>query len=124
MAGFVRRFTAVPPLEVITQIEGPVIVDLAPPDPVTGAGTGTVLLVGEFEDGLFATDSEAIGAVEVFAQSASLSWSQNGLRRCQAWTLPPQVLEKSSASCVFAALESAVPALSVPAVKGLAAPAT
>lgn len=66
MAGFVRRFTEVQTIEVIRQIEGVVIIDLAPPDPATGAGSGTVLLVGEFEDGFFATDDEVKGAVEVF----------------------------------------------------------
>lgn len=66
MSGFIRRFTEVQPLEVIRQIEGVVIFDLAPPDPATGAGSGTVLLVGEFEDGFFATDEGIKGAVEVF----------------------------------------------------------
>jgi hypothetical protein len=66
MSGYVRRFTSVPTLEVIREIEGLVIIDLAPPAPATGAGTGTVLLVGEFEDGYFATDSQANGAVEVY----------------------------------------------------------
>jgi hypothetical protein len=66
MPGYVRRFTEVPTLEVIREIEGLVIVDLAPPAPATGAGSGTVLLVGEFEDGYFATDEEALGAVEVY----------------------------------------------------------
>jgi hypothetical protein len=64
--GFIRRFTEQPPVEVIRQIEGLNIVDIAPPDPTTGAGSGTVLLVGEFEDGFFATDEEAKGSVEVF----------------------------------------------------------
>lgn len=66
MSGFVRRFTSVPTLEVIKEIEGVVIIDLAPPDPATGTGTGAVLLVGEFEDGFFATEQDAKGAVEVF----------------------------------------------------------
>ena len=69
MAGFVRRFTSTPTIEVIRQIEGVVIVDIAPPDPTTGAGSGTVLLVGEFEDGLFAGDEDAIGSVEVFGSA-------------------------------------------------------
>ena len=69
MSGFVRRFTYVPTLEVIREIEGLVIVDLAPPAPATGAGSGTILLVGEFEDGYFATDPEAQGAVEVFGSN-------------------------------------------------------
>jgi hypothetical protein len=66
MAGFVRRFTFVPTIAVIKEIEGVVIIDLAPPEPATGAGTGAVLVVGEFEDGFFATEPEAKGAVEVF----------------------------------------------------------
>jgi len=64
---FVRRFTEVQPLEVIRQIEGSVIIDLAPPAPATGAGNGAVLLVGEFEDGYFATDE--LGPVEVFGSA-------------------------------------------------------
>jgi hypothetical protein len=66
MSGFTRRFTALPTLATLLAIEGVSIIDLAPPDPVVGAGTGTVLLVGEFEDGLFAVDSTAKGSVEVF----------------------------------------------------------
>jgi hypothetical protein len=69
MAGFIRRFTEVPPVEVIRQIEGINIIDIAPPDPSTGTGSGTVLLVGEFEDGFFATDTDAHGSVEVFGSS-------------------------------------------------------
>lgn len=69
MAGFIRRFTEQPPVEVIRQIEGVNIIDIAPPDPATGTGSGTVLLVGEFEDGLFATDDDSKGSVEVFGSS-------------------------------------------------------
>lgn len=69
MAGFIRRFTEQPPVEVIRQIEGVNIVDIAPPDPATGTGSGAVLLVGEFEDGFFATDSDSKGSVEVFGSN-------------------------------------------------------
>ena len=55
---FVRRFRSVPTETVIQEIEGPVIVDLPPPGVVTGAGSGTVLVVGEFEDGPFALDPD------------------------------------------------------------------
>lgn len=68
MAGFVRRFTSEPTQEVILQIEGPVIIDLAPPPPVTGAGTGTVLLFGEMEDGPLAIDPDG-GPLEVFGST-------------------------------------------------------
>ncbi len=66
MSGFVRRFTSPPTLEQIQAIESVNIIDLAPADPVKGAGSGVVLLVGEFEDGLFATEADAKGAVQVF----------------------------------------------------------
>ncbi len=68
MAGFVRRFTSEPTIEVILQIEGIVIIDLAPPPPVTGAGTGAVLLFGEMEDGPFA-DEATEGPLEVFGST-------------------------------------------------------
>lgn len=68
MSGFVRRYTSEPSLEIITQIEGIVIIDLAPPPPQTGAGSGAVLLVGEFEDGPFAT-TDGEGVLEVFGST-------------------------------------------------------
>lgn len=88
MAGFVRRFTTVPTIEVIKEIEGVVIIDLAPPDPATGAGSGAVLLVGEFEDGFFATEAEAKGAVEVFgsedyrAKFGGFGYTYDGVVAC------------------------------------------
>lgn len=66
MAGILRRYEELPSIEVLKEIEGVVIVDEAPADPATGAGSGTVLIVGEFEDGLFAADEGVKGAVEVF----------------------------------------------------------
>ena len=68
MAGFVRRFTSEPTLEVITQIEGVVIIDLTPPPPITGAGSGSVVIFGEFEDGPFAAENNE-GPLEVFGST-------------------------------------------------------
>lgn len=73
MSGFVRRFTSPPTLEQIQAIESVNIIDLAPADPVKGAGSGVVLLVGEFEDGLFAVDALAKGAVQVFGSDDYVS---------------------------------------------------
>jgi hypothetical protein len=74
MAGFVRRFTSFPSIEVLAEIEAVNIVDLPPPAPTTGVGSGTMLLVGEFEDGPFAGGGDAPeydpnlrGIVEVFS---------------------------------------------------------
>lgn len=50
MGGFIRRFTTPPGTSTIKAIEGVVIVDLPPPGNVEGVGTGTVCLVGEFQD--------------------------------------------------------------------------
>lgn len=50
MAGFVRRFGFFPGTEVITAIEGVVIVDLPPPGAIQGVGTGVTALIGEFSD--------------------------------------------------------------------------
>lgn len=69
MTGFVRRFTEIPPVNVIKEIEGVVIIDRAPVGVPAGVGTGTVLIVGEFEDGFFSTDEAAKGAVEVFGST-------------------------------------------------------
>jgi hypothetical protein len=59
MAGFIRRFNVFPPIEVLTEIEAIDIIDLAPPSPTTGIGTGTLYCVGEFEDGAFATGGDS-----------------------------------------------------------------
>lgn len=70
---FVRQFTQDPTLEQLLEIEAINVVDLAPPAPSTGVGTGNVLIVGEYEDGPFAAggDSTAYradrrGPMEVF----------------------------------------------------------
>jgi hypothetical protein len=81
MSAFVRRFTSVPSLEVLLEIEAVNIVDLAPPDPSTGTGSGAVLVVGEWEDGPFAAGGDAAdfvsddrtGPVEVFGSSDLVS---------------------------------------------------
>lgn len=59
MSIFVRRFRQFPPIEQLTSIESVNIVDLTPPFPTTGVGTGTLLVVGEFEDGPFAAGGDS-----------------------------------------------------------------
>lgn len=59
MAAFIRRFTSVPSIGVLSEIEAIDIIDLPPQSPTTGVGTGTLLCVGEFEDGSFATAEDA-----------------------------------------------------------------
>lgn len=66
MSAFVRRFAEEPDEATLLAIESVVIVDGKPPAQVRGIGTGTVLCVGEFEDGLFCVDA---GPVETFGDS-------------------------------------------------------
>jgi hypothetical protein len=62
MTAFLRRFRDTPSLEELTAIETLALVDRTPRMPVVGVGTGTLLLVGEFEDGAFADPTEVYGA--------------------------------------------------------------
>jgi len=62
MSAFIRRFRDLPTLEQLTAIEQITIIDRTPQVPVTGVGFGTLLLVGEFEDGAFNTPTEVLGA--------------------------------------------------------------
>ncbi len=84
MSGFVRRATREPTLEEILQIEGVFIIDLAPPPPVTGEGTGTVVLFAETEDGFFATDStegprEVFGSTDLQQKFGGFGFEYNGV---------------------------------------------
>ena len=60
---FIRRYGYFPGSEVITEIEGVVIVDSPPPGRIDGVGTGVVACVGEFTDMTYATAVAATGAV-------------------------------------------------------------
>lgn len=53
---FTRRFTSMPDLQTIREIEGPIIVDEAPEGAIQGADWGIVALACETEDGGFMTD--------------------------------------------------------------------
>lgn len=60
-AGFIRRWLEDPGDDVLLDIESVNIIDGAPPPQRTGIGTGTALLVGEFEEGDFDTPEEHVG---------------------------------------------------------------
>ncbi|MFW6087401.1 MAG: hypothetical protein ACODAG_09360 [Myxococcota bacterium] len=59
MAGFIRRYDSPPTREQLLEIEAVNIVDIVPTPPLTGVGSGTVLVVGEWEDGPFAAGGDA-----------------------------------------------------------------
>lgn len=63
MSGFSRRYGFFPGSEVITQIEGVIIVDAPPPGAVNGISTGCVGCVGEFADMQGAVAADASGNI-------------------------------------------------------------
>lgn len=83
MSGFVRRFTSFPGTEVITEIEGVVIIDLPPPSPIAGVGTQRVAcVVGEFADMRFAVEAApATGIITTKAQPVEAFSSQDLLNK-------------------------------------------
>jgi hypothetical protein len=63
MSGFIRRYGFFPATEVVTQIEGVIIIDLPQPAAIQGVGTGTVCMIGEFADASYALKVESTGQV-------------------------------------------------------------
>lgn len=80
-AGFVRRYSFFPGVEVITLIEGIIIVDTPPAGSVQGVGTGTVALVGEFADMTFAVHVDVNGAVTTNPQPVEIFSGQDLLNK-------------------------------------------
>ena len=81
MAGFIRRFGYFPGLDVITQIEGVAIIDLAPPGSVQGAGTGLVACVGEFTDMTYGVDVDSTGTVTTAPTPVEVLGAQDMLNK-------------------------------------------
>jgi hypothetical protein len=70
--GFIRRFSAFPGVDVITQIEGVDIIDLTPPGPITGVGTGVACVVGEFADMTYGVAISSAGVVSTAPQAVEI----------------------------------------------------
>lgn len=81
MASFTRRFTFDPGDDVLLDIESVNILDLEPPSAISGVGTGTVLVVGEFENGPFATQAavEPSSATDLVNTMGALGYTYGGL---------------------------------------------
>ncbi len=77
MAGFIRRYGYFPGTEVITLIEGVIIVDLPPPGSVNGVGTGVVALIGEFADVSYGVAVSSAGVVSTKSQPVEIFSSQD-----------------------------------------------
>lgn len=89
MSVFTRRFGFDPGLDVLLEIEAVDILDLDPPASISGIGTGTVLCVGEFENGPFAASSgvrempqgplEVSGSTDFVNTFGSLGYAYGGV---------------------------------------------
>lgn len=79
--GFVRRYSTFPSQQVISQIEGVVIVDQTPPSPINGVSTGVVGLVGEFADLRYAVSVDGNGNVTTKVQPVEVTSAQDMLNK-------------------------------------------
>jgi len=79
MSVFLRRFTYDPGTQVFLEIEAVNILDLTPPSSITGVGTGTAMLVGEFEDGPFNTPMEVTSATDLASTFGGFGFTYAGV---------------------------------------------
>jgi len=77
---FVMRSTDSPTTEQLSAIEQIWLIDRDPTTPVTGVGSGTVLLVGEFEDGAFNTPTEVFGTADEFEKFGGFGFTYAGVQ--------------------------------------------
>ena len=76
---FIRRFLTPPDVATLVEIEAVNILDLEPPASITGVGSGTVLHVGEFENGPF-TQYEVSGASDFQTTFGSFGYTYFGVQ--------------------------------------------
>ena len=79
MPMFIRRFLTDPGNDVLLEIESVNILDLEPPSSITGVGTGTVCIVGEFADGPFNTPTDISSATDLQSEFGSVGYTYNGV---------------------------------------------
>jgi hypothetical protein len=77
---FLRRFLFDPGNEVLLDIESVNVLDLDPPASISGVGTGTALLVGEFENGAFNVPTEVSGTTDFVNTFGELGYNYGGVR--------------------------------------------
>lgn len=82
---FTRRFASFPPSQVISQIEGVVIVDLPPPSSIQGVSTGVVGVIGEFSDMKYATSVDGSGNVTTKLQPIEVTSAQDLINKVGSW---------------------------------------
>lgn len=78
-AGFIRRYTSDPGLAELLAIEGVVIIDREPPAALSGVGSGTVVVVGEYEDGPFEDPTELLSSTDLLTQFGGFGHTYAGV---------------------------------------------
>ena len=76
---FVRRFLSDPGDDVLLNIESVNILDLEPPSSIQGVGTGTAILVGEFENGPYNTPLQVASANDLMTTLGSLGYTRGSV---------------------------------------------
>lgn len=79
MSVFIRRYQSDPGNEVFLEIESVNILDLDPPATISGIGTGTALIVGEFENGPFNAVTEITGPSDLSTTFGELGYRYAGV---------------------------------------------
>jgi len=80
MSVFLRRFLFDPGNDVLLDIESVNVLDLDPPASISGVGTGTVICVGEYENGPFDTPTEVAGTTDFVKTFGELGYNYGGVR--------------------------------------------
>lgn len=80
MSVFIRRYLFDPGNEVLLDIESVNVLDLEPPASISGVGTGTVIHVGEFENGPFAVPTEVSGTTDFVNTFGELGYNYAGVK--------------------------------------------
>lgn len=79
MSVFLRRFTSDPGIGILLDIESVNILDLEPPGAISGVGSGTALLVGEYEDGPFETVEEVSSSTDLSRRYGGFGYNYAGV---------------------------------------------
>lgn len=80
MSVYTRRFTEDPGVSVLLDIESVNIIDLEPPEAFAGLGTGTAILVAEFEDGPYEEVTEVFGPTDLVQTFGDFGYTYDGVK--------------------------------------------
>lgn len=79
MSMYIRKFLTDPGNDVLLEIESVNVLDLEPPSVIQGTGTGTAMMVGEFENGPFNIPTEVTSGDDVKSVFGLLGYTRAGV---------------------------------------------